>query len=85
MKSVGTFFCVLVGASLVWLALFTPTAPNNTKLCAEALVTVSIGAECASTAGCVFTMTDLERLRDAQANKQNYCPVLKPGEAAANN
>jgi hypothetical protein len=29
-------------------------------------------------------MTDLERLRDAQANKQNYCPQLGPGQEAAN-
>jgi hypothetical protein len=85
MKIFQTVVCLLVVA---WLALlaFLVHGPEqqDTKRCAEALVTVGIGAECASTVGCVFTMTDLERLRDAQANKQNYCPQLGPGQEAAN-
>ena len=63
------------------------TQPSPLKLCAAALVTLSASAECTMMGPdkCMFTMTDWERAMDAGANKQAYCPALKPGEAAGNN
>jgi len=74
---------VLLGSIVFWAAMYSDAKDRNVKLCAESLVTVNIGAECASTTGCMFTMTDLERLRNAQANRQAYCPAND--NPAANN
>ena len=64
-----------------------PRPVDPRKLCAEALVTLSASAECTALSPniCIFTMTDLERARDAGANKQAYCPRLQDGQDAANN
>lgn len=49
------------------------------KQCAAALVTMSLAAECtalnAVNNSCTFTLSDLRALREAGADKQNYCPI----------
>lgn len=57
----------------------TTEAKSPLKLCAQALVTLSLAAECTAlnsvNNSCAFTLGDLREVREAGAAKQNYCPV----------
>jgi hypothetical protein len=85
MKIFQTCVCLMVVA---WMALlaFLVHGPDqqDTKRCAADLVVAGAAQECRETQGCVITMADLERLNDANADRQNYCPKLGPGQEAAN-
>ena len=85
MKYLYTSFLLLSGC--ITLQAPEPKPPNTLKLCAAALVTLDASKECTLQGPeiCMFTMSDWERVHDAGANKQAYCPVLKKGEEAGNN
>ena len=80
-------------AAAALIARAVPDSPgweqsNPLKQCAAALVTLEMAAECtqfnAVNNSCVFTMADLQAVREAGAAKQTYCPVLEAGEESAN-
>lgn len=79
--------CVVL-AVLWWYAPKSPPEASPVKRCAAALVTLEMAAECtqfnAVNDSCAFTMADLQAVREAGAEKQNYCPVLREGEEGAN-
>jgi hypothetical protein len=83
-----TLFTTLCGcATTTTTTTPTTTKPNPIKLCAQALVTLSVAADCTALAptGCMFTMADLATVRTAAADKQVFCPTLKPGQEEGNN
>lgn len=51
--------------------------PPPLKRCAAALAVLHAEADCIAipNGGCTMTLGDLERVEDAGAEKQNYCPV----------
>ncbi len=63
-----------------------PVKPNPLKLCAAALVVLGEAAECTMLTPniCIFTEGDMERVHQAGADKQVYCPRLEPGQEEAN-
>ncbi len=76
---------VVIGISVLANVLGQKSVTASfTKRCAAALVVAGAAQECRETPGCVITMADLERLNDANADRQNYCPKLGPGQEAAN-
>jgi len=82
----ATFAAVLWAAAGCTVQQVAAPKPNPLKLCAQALVTLSVAADCTANAPniCMFTEGDMERVAEAAANKQAYCPRLQPGQEEAN-
>jgi len=76
-------FAISCGRFGAWLNE-SSSQPSNIKVCAVALTVLHAEAECTQMPGCVMTEGDFERVLNAGADRQNYCPVLKPGEEGAN-
>jgi hypothetical protein len=60
--------------------------PSALKLCAQSLVVIQAAQECTLNGPniCMFTEGDWERVIQAHADKQVYCPSLQPGQETAN-